>query len=64
MVVFYDFNQFSEADLQPNGESEMDTFSKLLTAFCKKLHDWCSSKFLAFVIEYYPCFVGATVDID
>lgn len=23
-----------------------------------------STPILAFVIEYYPCFVGATVDID
>ena len=38
MVVFYDFNQFSESDSQPNGKSEIEAFSKLLTGFRKKLH--------------------------
>ena len=44
-------------------------FFKIVNSFLQKaprlmLEQVLSTLILAFVIEYYPCFIGATVDID
>ena len=45
LVVFYDFVQVSETYSEPNRVSEMETFAKMMKAFCKKLNVSCSSEF-------------------